>query len=120
MHKLSNHCKTLLERQVEEEGEAEGLSSRAMKSGQVVEGGAFVKDSLKSDQQAAGQKVNKKLEEKRKELLSTLTDERFAIAPSTEDFSEALGGSAPSGTVSVKKKRPNDTGAAPGKKRKSG
>ena len=25
MHKLSNHCKTLLERQVEEEGEAEGL-----------------------------------------------------------------------------------------------
>ena len=26
MHKLSNHCKALLERQVEEEGEAEGLS----------------------------------------------------------------------------------------------
>ena len=25
MHKLSNHCKTLLEQQVEEEGEAEGL-----------------------------------------------------------------------------------------------
>ena len=27
MHKLSNHCKTLLEQQVEEEGEAEGLST---------------------------------------------------------------------------------------------
>lgn len=26
MHKLSNHCKALLERQVEEEGAAEGLS----------------------------------------------------------------------------------------------
>eukprot|EP00913_Durusdinium_trenchii_P016654 g15654.t1 len=76
MHKLSNHCKALLERQVEEEGEAEGLGGRAMKSGEVVEGGAFVKDSLKSDQKAAGQKVNKKLEEKRKELISTLTDER--------------------------------------------
>eukprot|EP00435_Cladocopium_sp_Y103_P027438 s3740_g6.t1 len=76
MHKLSNHCKTLLEQQVEEEGEAEGLSTRAMKSGQVVQGGAFVKDSLKSEQQVAGQKVNKKLEEKRKELLSTLTEEK--------------------------------------------
>lgn len=121
MHKLSNHCKTLLEQQVEEEGEAEGLSTRAMKSGQVVQGGAFVKDSLKSEQQVARQKVNKKLEEKRKELLSTLTEEKFAIAPSTEDVSEALQGSAPSGTVSVKKKRQNDAGAAQqGKKRKSG
>ncbi|CAK9065097.1 unnamed protein product [Durusdinium trenchii] len=122
MHKLSNHCKALLERQVEEEGEAEGLGGRAMKSGEVVEGGAFVKDSLKSDQKAAGQKVNKKLEEKRKELISTLTDERFAIAPSTEDFAEALQGTAPTGgVVSVKKKRQNDSDQAQsGKKRKSG
>ncbi|OLQ01371.1 UPF0202 protein KRE33 [Symbiodinium microadriaticum] len=106
MHKLSNHCRSLLERQVEEEGEAEGLSQRPMQSGEVVAGGSFVQDSLKSDQEIAGQKVNKKLQEKRKDLLASLTHERFAVAPSTEDFAEALGGSTPaSGIVSVKKKR---------------
>ncbi|CAJ1456720.1 unnamed protein product [Effrenium voratum] len=120
MHKLSNHCKALLEQQVEEEGAAEGLSSRAMKSGEVVKGGSFVKDSLKSDQQVAGQKVNKKLDEKRKELLASLAEEKFVVAPSGDDFAEALAGGAPApGIVSVKKKRPTEPNPGkPGKKRK--
>eukprot|EP00930_Biecheleria_cincta_P035076 TRINITY_DN24156_c0_g1_i1.p1 TRINITY_DN24156_c0_g1~~TRINITY_DN24156_c0_g1_i1.p1 ORF type:complete len:1049 (-),score=208.79 TRINITY_DN24156_c0_g1_i1:193-3339(-) len=109
MHKLSNHCRTLLEQQVEEEDEdSAGLSrsKRPLKSGEILEGGSFIKESLKAEQQAAGQKVNKKLDAKRQELLSSLGNE-FAVAPGGEDFEEALGGRVPtSGTLSVQKKRP--------------
>lgn len=46
MHKLSNACKALLEQQVEEEESLQAGSTRPLKSGEVMSGGKFVKESL--------------------------------------------------------------------------
>jgi len=122
MHKLASHLRALLEQQVEEEDDTDGLArtKRKMRSGEVVAGGSFVKDSLLSEQKSAGKKVDKKLDEKRKELLDSLKNEKFAVAPSGEDFADALGGQAPSGgTVSMQKtKRPAEEGESSQKKGK--
>jgi len=111
MHKLANHFRSLLERQVEDEEDEEAAkdgvqtSARPLKSGEVMVGGSFVKESLKSEQQAAAQKVNKKFAAARNELLDSLKDE-FAVAPGEEDIREALGGKVPSsGTLSVARTR---------------
>jgi len=118
MHKLANHCKTLLERQVEDEEEEQGLSNRKVKSGEVLAGGKFVKDSLLTEQNAAGQKVNKKLTEQRKELLASLKQDKFAVAPSGEEFAAALGGATPHpGSVSVKKRSLGEEEATGGEKK---
>jgi len=108
VHKLSNHCRSLLEHEVEEEEDLAKDSGAAVKqitSGQVMTGGEFIKESLKETQQGAAKKVNAKLEAQRKELLESLSDE-FAVVPNAGDMHAALGGNAPSGTVSVK--RPQD------------
>mmetsp|Transcript_31484 Transcript_31484/g.57364 ORF Transcript_31484/g.57364 Transcript_31484/m.57364 type:complete len:130 (+) Transcript_31484:2-391(+) len=111
MHKLANYCRGLLEKQVEEEDLEEAATAsgaaarRPMRSGEVIAGGEFVKESLKSDQEAAAKKINRKLDAARQELLSSLKDE-YSVAPDQEDFHEALGGRAPvGGSVSVKRKR---------------
>jgi N-acetyltransferase 10 len=110
MHKLANHCRSLLEQQVEEEEGcvAGDQTAKPLKSGEVFAGGEFVRDSLKHDQKAAAKKVNKKLDSARQELLSSLTDD-LAVAPGEEDLRAALGGQVPtSGTLSVKRKRDLD------------
>merc|ERR1719382_1229508 len=103
MHKLSNYFRSLLEKQVEEEEDVEAGSARSsrrpLKSGEVMAGGSYVKQSLKAEQNAAADKVNKKLAAARNELLDSLKDE-FAVAPGEDDIREALGGGAPSGTLS--------------------
>eukprot|EP00929_Paragymnodinium_shiwhaense_P120168 TRINITY_DN92075_c0_g1_i1.p1 TRINITY_DN92075_c0_g1~~TRINITY_DN92075_c0_g1_i1.p1 ORF type:complete len:1029 (+),score=279.74 TRINITY_DN92075_c0_g1_i1:154-3240(+) len=106
MHKLSNHCRTLLEQEAEEEeGTALGGKTVApMRSGEVMAGGSIVKESLLDDQQSAAKKVNKKLEAARQELLSSLTED-MAVAPDASELAAALGGSTPSGTLSIKRKR---------------
>jgi len=106
MHKLSNHCRTLLEQQVEEEeGQAVGGKvAKSLKSGETITGGKAIKESLKDDQQKEAKKVNKKLEAARQELLSSLTDD-LAVAPDADELREALGGKAPKGEVlSLKRK----------------
>merc|ERR1712217_473534 len=105
MHKLGNHCRSLLERQVEDE---ENLTSRSgTKSGDALSGGRLLKDTLKEEQDVAAGKVNKKLGAAKQELLASLKDE-FAIAPGADDIAEALAGQAPTpGLVSVKRKRQN-------------
>lgn len=122
MHKLANYCRGLLEKQVEEEdleevaaaGGSTGSSARRpMKSGEVIAGGQFVKESLKADQEAAAKKVNRKLDAARQELLSSLKDE-YSVAPGEGDFHEALGGRAPvGGSISVKRKKAADDDGTP-------
>mmetsp|Transcript_45154 Transcript_45154/g.98178 ORF Transcript_45154/g.98178 Transcript_45154/m.98178 type:complete len:1025 (-) Transcript_45154:61-3135(-) len=108
MHKIANHFRALLEREVEEEEATAGVAPRPLKSGDIVAGGKFVKDALQADQKAAAKKVNKKLEAARQEILGTLSNQ-FEVAPGEDDLREALGGQAPtSGTVSVRRKRQGD------------
>merc|ERR1719277_654919 len=110
MHKLANHFRSLLEQQVEEEEDEEAardgaaVSRRPLESGKVMAGGAFVKDSLKAEQQAAAQKVSKKLAAARNDLLDSLRDE-FAVAPGTDEIREAIGDRVPTGSISVARKR---------------
>ncbi|CAK0794876.1 unnamed protein product [Prorocentrum cordatum] len=106
MHKLANHCRSLLEKQVEEE--EGGEAKRRLKSGEVMAGGEFVRESLKADQNAAAGKVKKKLDGAKQELLASLSDE-FAVAPGEQELREALGGqTVPKGSVSVKRKAAAD------------
>lgn len=108
MHKLANHCRSLLEQQVEEEeDEAEGGRKRSIRSGEVLPGGSFIRESLQSDQHAMGQKVSKKQSAARQELLDSLVRDEFAVAPGAAELDEALGGIEPRpGIVSVKRKLP--------------
>merc|ERR1712072_1680662 len=116
MHKLSNYCRDLLMRQVEEEEDQEtaaansGISSRRpLKSGEVMSGGKFVKDSLKVEQDAGAKRVKAKMDVQRQELLTSLMKEEYSVAAREEDFQEALGGKSPTaGSVSVRRKRQAD------------
>merc|ERR1712028_110064 len=78
MHKLSNYCRNLLEQQVEEEEDQDtaaasaGSSRRPLKSGEVMSGGKFVKDSLKTEQNQMARGVNADQDAKRQELLASL------------------------------------------------
>merc|ERR1719221_213843 len=105
MHKLANYCKGLLERQVEDEENLGAGNSGVARSGEAVAGGSLIKESLKEHQDAAAQKVNKKLGAAKQELLDSLKDE-FAVAPGEDDLRAALGGQTPTpGLVSVKRKQ---------------
>merc|ERR1712072_995468 len=116
MHKLSNYCRDLLMRQVEEEEDQEtaaanaGSSSRRpLKSGEVMSGGKFVQDSLKVEQDAGAKKIKATLDVQRQELLTSLMKEEYSVAAREEDFQEALGGRRPtSGNLSVKRKHDQD------------
>eukprot|EP00971_Amphidinium_carterae_P112204 2222418-Amphidinium_carterae.2 len=115
MHKLASHCKVLLERFAQEEDDAE-TDLRPLQSGGVMEGGKFVKDSLKSDQRGAAKKVKQKLDSAKEELLQSLKGE-FAIAAGEAEFQEAMQGrDVPTGAVSVRRKKAGD-GDAPQSKR---
>lgn len=117
MHKLANHCRTLLERQVEEEEELTSSRGR-LKSGEVMPGGSFIRESLQAEQQAMGHKVKQKLGAARQELLDTLVREEFAVAPNADELNDALGGAVPRpGIVSVKRKLGSDGRGGSGKKR---
>jgi len=110
VHKLSNHCRSLLEREVEEEEDLAkdgGTAAKQIAPGEVMAGGEFIKESLKETQKGAAKKVHAKLDAQRKELLESLSDE-FAVVPNAGDMHAALGGKSPSGTVSVQRKRPED------------
>lgn len=126
MHKLANYCRALLERQVEEEeaaelaeasGSAPSKPRRPLKSGEVMAGGKFVKESLQEEQRAMGREVQKGLAAKRKELLDSIIDEDFAVAADVDDLRDALGGRTPKGgTISVRRKLPEEENGG-GKKR---
>lgn len=112
MHKLSNYCRDLLMRQIEEEEDQDIAAAsvdgtkRPLKSGEVMSGGKFVKDSLKVEQEAGAKKVKATLDAQRQELLTSLMKDEYSVAAREEDFQEALSGRAPmSGSVSVKRKR---------------
>jgi len=110
MHKLSNHCRALLERQVEEEDAADAAAAggihRPLKSGEVMPGGKFVKESLKTEQEAGAKKVKKALDAEKQDLLTSLMKDEYSVTAREEDFEEALGGKHPKqGAVSVKRKR---------------
>merc|ERR1719491_103818 len=114
MHKLSNFCNKLLVSQVEEEDDqdtaaatASGSAARKpLKSGEVMAGGKFVKESLKAEQRAEAKKIGAGLDAQKNELLSSLMKDEFAVAAKAEDFNEALGGRDPtSGSISVNRKR---------------
>jgi len=112
MHKLANHCRTLLEKEAEEEEEREagGKPLKSLKSGEVMAGGKVIKESLQTEQKEQAKKVNKKLEAARQELLASLNSD-FAVAPGEEEIRAALGGKAPpAGTVSVARKRGDGEG----------
>lgn len=120
IHKVANHLRTLLERQVEDE---DPEVKRRVELGSVMAGGKVIQESLQTDQQAAGQKVSKKLQAARDELFSSLGEE-FAVAANEDDLREALGGSAPKGAISVKRRSLGEgddvaaaSGAGPGKKK---
>jgi len=109
MHKLSNYCRDLLVSQIEEEEDQAAASSggarRPLKSGEVLAGGKFVKDSLKTEQQAGAKKIQTGLDAQRQDLLSSLMKEEYSVAAREEDFSEALRGKTPTGSLSVKRDR---------------
>jgi len=120
MHKLANHCRGLLEREVEEEedttmpgGVSAGGTRRPLKSGEVMSGGHFIRESLKADQEAGARKVSRKLAAARQELLSSLNDE-YTVAADEGDFQEALGGHDPSSSGSVSVRRKRIPGGGPG------
>merc|ERR1711957_68797 len=104
MHKLANYCRTLLERQVEDEENLGVAAVGTMKRGEVVPGGKFIKETLKEQQDASAQKAMKKMAAGKQELLDSLKDE-FAVAPGEDDLRAALGGQTPTpGLLSVKRK----------------
>jgi N-acetyltransferase 10 len=110
MHKLSNYCRDLLVSQIEEEEDQDaavsssGASRRPLKSGEVLAGGKFVKESLKEAQDAGAKKVQASLDTQRQDLLTSLMKDEYSVAARGEDFSEALAGRSPtSGSLSVKK-----------------
>eukprot|EP00747_Dinoflagellata_sp_TGD_P214691 gnl/TRDRNA2_/TRDRNA2_87518_c0_seq1.p1 gnl/TRDRNA2_/TRDRNA2_87518_c0~~gnl/TRDRNA2_/TRDRNA2_87518_c0_seq1.p1 ORF type:complete len:578 (-),score=106.69 gnl/TRDRNA2_/TRDRNA2_87518_c0_seq1:137-1657(-) len=116
IHKLAVQCRSLLERQVEEEDPAlAGGERRPLKSGEVMAGGTFVKESLVAEQRGAAKKVGAKLDAARQELLSTLTDE-YSVAPGAAELRDALGGREPvaGGSLSVKRRKLADGEAAEG------
>merc|ERR1712232_766317 len=94
--------------QVEEEDEElrPGGANRPLKSGEMLAGGQFVKDSLKTEQRAAAKQIHEQMDEKKQSLIDSLGDE-YRVLPGEDEFRDALGGRAPSGgTLSVKSKRP--------------
>jgi len=121
MHKFANHFRTLLEKQEEAEEDEEAakdghdVARRPLQSGEMMPGGSFVKDSLKTEQQASGQKVNKKLAIARNQLLDSLGNE-FAVAPDEQELKKALRGQTPGsgGTVAVARKRSEQEGGGGG------
>lgn len=109
MHKLANACRTLLEQQVEEEdgGLLQSGSAKVLKSGDLMSGGKIVKESLKKEQQATAKKANTNPNLIRENPLmeELMGKDEYRVLPDEEAFREALGGSKPSGGVSVKGKR---------------
>lgn len=102
MHKLANHFRSLLEKQVEDEEEED--VTRPLELGKVMAGGSYIKEPLRADQDVAAQKVNKTLMAARDELFSSLGEE-FAVAPKEDELRQALGGQEPKGSISVQRKR---------------